>query len=116
MRAIEAPDLWQELLEQSSNDKPIDKRTVRKFRTIFFPESKGKRRGRKQQMIKVEFDQEAVFARMEELNLKQYHIGERLGRSQGYFYNILKRRKVFKHQIAELNDILGGEYFKAVED
>lgn len=114
MRAIEAPELWQELLEHSSNDKPIDKRTVRKFRTIFFPESKGKR-GVKPRTIEIEFDKDAVFARMEELNLKQYHIGERLGRSQGYFYNIIKQRKVFRHQIAELNDILGGEYFKAVE-
>ena len=116
MRALEAPELWEEVLLQSSNDKPIDKSTVQKFRTIFFPESKGKRRGRKPKMIKVEFDRDAVFARMEELNLKQYHVGERLGRSQGYFYYIMKQRRVFKHQISELNDILGGEYFKAVED
>ena len=116
MRALEAPELWDELLAYSSNDKPIDNGTIQTFRTIFFPESKGKRRGRKPKMIKVEFDRDAVFARMEELNLKQYHVGERLGRSQGYFYNILKQRKVFKHQISELNDILGGEYFKAVED
>ena len=116
MRALEAPELWEEVLNQSSHDEPIDDSTVQKFRAIFFPESKGKRRGRKPEMIRVEFDPDAVFARMEELNLKQYHIGERLGRSQGYFYNILKQRKAFEHQITELNEILGGEFFKAVED
>ena len=116
MRATEAPELWEELLAYSSNDKPIDTGTVQKFRTIFFPESEGKRRGRKPKTVKVEFDQETVFERMEELNLKQYHVGERLGRSQGYFYYIMKQRRVFKHQISELNEILGGEYFKAVED
>ena len=47
MRALEAPELWEEVLNQSSNDKPIDKSTVQKFRAIFFPESEGKRRGRR---------------------------------------------------------------------
>lgn len=115
MRAIEAPDLWEEVLKHSSSNKPIDKKTVEKFHTIFFPKSKGERPGPKTKTVKVKFNQDAVFARMEELNLKQYHIGERLGRSQGYFYNIIKQRKAFEHQIPELNDLLGGEYFKEVK-
>ena len=49
-------------------------------------------------------------------NFKRYHVGELLGRSHGYFYYILKQRKALKHQISELNDLLGGEYFKVVED
>lgn len=112
MRATEAPELWEEVLKHSSNNDPIDKRTVQKFRKIFFPESNHARRGCKPKTVRVEFDQDAVFARMEELGLKQYHVGEMLGHSKGYFYNVLKRRKVFKHQIKELNDLFGGEYFK----
>lgn len=53
MRAIEAPELWEEVLNHSSNDKPIDDSTVQKFRTIFFADSGGKRRGRKPEKIRV---------------------------------------------------------------
>lgn len=116
MRAIEAPELWQELLEHSSNDEPIDKRTVRKFRTIFFPESEGKRRGRRSTAIDVEFDDELVLERVAELGLKKYEVSVLLDRSCNYFYDIMKRRKIVRHHIDELNEILGGEYFKAVED
>ena len=116
MRALEAPELWEELLEHSSNDEPIDKSTVQKFRTIFFPDSEGKRRGRRSRAIDVEFDQELVLQRVSELGLKRYEISVLLDRSSNYFYDIMKRRKIVRHHIDELNDILGGEYFKAVED
>ena len=116
MRALEAPELWEELLEHSSNDKPIDKSTVQKFRKIFFPDSGGKRRGRRSRAIDVEFDQELVLQRVAELGLKRYEISVLLDRSSNYFYDIMKRRKIVRHHIDELNDILGGEYFKAVED
>ena len=116
MRALEAPELWQEVLNQSSHDKPIDDSTVQKFRMIFFPESEGKRRGRKSRAINVEFDHELVLDRVSELGLKKYEVSILLDRSSNYFYDIMKRRKIVRHHIDELNDILGGEYFKAVED
>ena len=116
MRALEAPELWEELLEHSSNDEPIDDKTVQKFRTIFFSESEGKRRGRKSRAINVEFDHELVLERVSELGLKKYEVSVLLDRSSNYFYDIMKRRKIVRHHIDELNDILGGEYFKAVED
>lgn len=116
MRATEAPDLWEEVLNQSSHDEPIDDKTVKKFRMIFFPESEGKRRGRKSRAINVEFDHELVLQRVSELGLKRYEISVLLDRSSNYFYDIMKRRKIVRHHIDELNEILGGEYFKAVED
>ena len=116
MRATEAPDLWEELLAYSSNDEPIDTSTVQKFRTIFFPENEGKRRGPRPRAIDVEFDNELVLNRVAELGLKRYEISVLLDRSSNYFYDIMKRRKIVRHHIDELNDILGGEYFKAVED
>lgn len=116
MRASEAPELWEKVLKHSSNDKPIDDSTVQKFRTIFFPDSGGKRRGRRSRAINVEFDHELVLQRVSELGLKKYEISVLLDRSSNYFYDILKRRKIVRHHIDELNDILGGEYFKAVED
>ena len=116
MRALEAPELWEEVLAYSSNDKPIDTGTVQKFRKIFFPESEGKRRGRRSRAIDVEFDQELVLQRVAELGLKRYEISVLLDRSSNYFYDIMKRRKIVRHHIDELNDILGGEYFKVVED
>ena len=116
MRALEAPKLWEEVLAYSSNDKPIDTGTVQKFRTIFFPDSGGKRRGRRSRAINVEFDQESVLNRVSDLGLKKYEISVLLDRSSNYFYDIMKRRKIVRHHIDELNDILGGEYFKAVED
>ena len=115
MRATESPKLWQEVLNQSGHDKPIDESTVKKFRTIFFPDSGGKRRGRRSRAINVEFDHELVLQRVSELGLKRYEISVLLDRSSNYFYDILKRRKIVRHHIDELNDILGGEYFKAVE-
>ena len=116
MRAIEAPELWEELLAYSSNDEPIDTSTVQKFRTIFFPDSGGKRRGPRPRAIDVEFDHELVLQRVSELGLKKYEVSVLLDRSSNYFYDIMKRRKIVRHHIDELNDILGGEYFKAVED
>ena len=116
MRALEAPDLWEEVLAYSSNDKTIDNGTVQKFRTIFFPDSGGKRRGRRPRAIDVEFDHELVLDRVAELGLKKYEVSVLLDRSCNYFYDIMKRRKIVRHHIDELNDILGGEYFKAVED
>ena len=116
MRATEAPELREEVLNQSSHDEPIDDSTVQKFRTIFFPESEGKRRGRRPRAIDVEFDHELVLERVSELGLKKYEVSVLLDRSCNYFYDILKRRKIVRHHIDELNEILGGEYFKAVED
>ena len=116
MRALEAPELWEEDLIHSSNDKPIDNGTIQKIRTIFFPESEGKRRGRRPRAIDVEFDHELVLQRVAELGLKRYEISVLLDRSSNYFYDIMQRRKIVRHHIDELNDILGGEYFKAVED
>ena len=115
MRALEAPELWGEVLNQSSHDKQIDTGTVQKFRKIFFPESEGKRRGRRSRAVNVEFDHELVLQRVSELGLKKYEISVLLDRSSNYFYDIMKRRKIVRHHIDELNDILGGEYFKAVE-
>lgn len=116
MRATEAPTLWEELLEHSSHDNPIDTSTVQKFRTIFFPDSGGKRRGRRSRAIEVEFDHELVLNRVAELGLKKYEVSVLLDRSSNYFYDIMQRRKIVRHHINELNEILGGEYFKAVED
>ena len=116
MRALEAPELWEEVLTHSSNDKPIDKITVQKFRTIFFPESKGNRRGCRPRAIDVEFDHELVLERLSELDLKKYEVSVLLDRSCNYFYDIMKRRKIVRHHIDELNDILGGEYFKVVKE
>ena len=112
MRASEVPDLWEELLAHSSNDEPIDASTVQKFRMIFFPASEAERRGRRSRTIDVEFDHELVLKRVSELGLKKYEIGVLLDRSSNYFYDIMKRRKIVRHHIDELNDILGGEYFK----
>ena len=116
MRALEAPELWEELLAYSGNDEPIDNGTIQKFRTIFFADSGGKRRGRKSRAVDVEFDHELVLNRVAELGLKRYEISVLLDRSSNYFYDIMKRRKIVRHHIDELNDILGGEYFKVVED
>ena len=114
MRALEAPELWDEVLFESSHDMEIDESKVAKFRTIFYTDKE--RRGRRAKTVKIKFNQEEVTKRLKELKLAKSRVGFMLNRSDSYFRDVSRRKTLIPEHIDELNDILGGEYFKAVDE
>lgn len=114
MRAIEAPDLWEELLFESSHDMEIDESKVAKFRAIFYTDKEN--RGRKAKTVKIKFNQDEVMKRLKELKLAKSRVSFMLNRNVCYFRDVLRRKTLIPEHIDELNEILGGEYFKAVDE
>ena len=113
MRALEAPELWEEVLMHSSHDMEIDESKVAKFRAIFYTDKE--KCGRKAKTVKIKFNQDEVTKRLKELKLAKNRVGFMLNRSNSYFRDVSRRKRLIPEHIDELNDILGGEYFKAVE-
>lgn len=90
MRALEARDLWEEVLFESSHDMEIDESKVAKFRTIFYIDKEG--RGRRTKTVKIKFDQDEVMKRLKELKLAKSRVGFMLDRSGSYFRDMLRRK------------------------
>lgn len=114
MRAIEAPELWREVLLETSHDFEVEESKVMKFRAVFFPPDK-EGRGRKAKTVKIKFNQDVLMKRLKELKLAKSRVGFMLNRSDGYFRDVLRRKTIIPEHIDELNEILGGKYIEVDE-
>ena len=117
MRAIEAPDLWEEVLFESSHDMEIDKNKVAKFRAIFYTD-KVKREivPPCEKIVTIDFDRKEFFSRTRKMKLSKIKISELIGMSKYYLNNALDRKRMRRKHIKMINDLLGGEYLKEVDE
>lgn len=117
MRALEASDLWREILLETSHDNPVSESKVIKFRTIFFTDRiKRDITDKHEVLVNIDYNKEVFKNRMDEVGLSKIKISFILGMSDYYLNNALTRKRLKRKHIKMINDLLGGEYIKVVED
>lgn len=113
MRALEAPELWKEVLFETGHNGEVDESKVVKFRVVFFPDDKI---GSNDQFANIDFDIQEINKALEQNGLSKAQISYSLGKSKCFFGKTLKKRKVRRVYVKLINDKLGGNYIEVAED
>ena len=113
MRALEAPELWKEVLFETGHNGEVDESKVVKFRAVFFPDYKIRS---KDHFVNIDFDIQEINKALEQNGSSKAQISYSLGKSRSFFGQTLKKRKVRIEYVQLINDKLGGNYIEVVED